>query len=324
MSRGETAVTVADPVEAEKVGSDLFYPQRLAVLDRGSDFSMQFEAFELHSLTFGILSCNRDIRINCDELRTAYHVNIPLTGWIESQAGLTTTTATPGLASLYTPTGPTILRRWHHSSQVLALKIDRWALESELVNLLGRPCSTPVDLFADLEISHGIGASWFALIRDIQGHLLRDDPGGLMKYPVLTAHLESAAITGLLLSARHRYRNELEDPSSKLLPRYVKTVIDAIESDSGKPYTSAELARIAGCSYRRLQEAFKEFSGMTPMAYLREVRLDAARRVLSNSDPSMMSIAEVAYGLGFSNLGRFSSSYFRKFGVKPSTTLRGD
>ncbi|RZI53781.1 MAG: AraC family transcriptional regulator [Pseudonocardia sp.] len=324
MGREERIVTIADAGEAEKIGSALFYPQRLTVLDRGRDFSMHFETFELNSLTFGILSCSRDISIDCAELQTSYHVNIPLTGAIESQIGSATTIATPHLASLYMPTGDTILRRWHSSSQVLALKIDRRALESELTSLLGRPCSTPVDLAGALDVSHGIGASWLSLIRDLQRHLLRDTAEGLTKYPVMAAHLESAAITGLLLSSNHRFRDELEKPSSKLRPRSVKLVIEAIESDAGKPYTSKEMAMIAGCSYRRLQESFKDFAGMTPMEYLREVRLDTARRVLAESDPSTTSVAEVAYSLGFSNLGRFSSSYFAKFGVKPSATLHGD
>jgi AraC-like DNA-binding protein len=61
---------------------------------------------------------------------------------------------------------------------------------------------------------------------------------------------------------------------------------------------------------------------MSPMAYLRHVRLARAHEELRRSDPGQVTVAEVAYRWGFGHLGRFSASYQAQYGVSPSQTLR--
>ncbi|MCW2827829.1 MAG: transcriptional regulator, AraC family, partial [Marmoricola sp.] len=75
-------------------------------------------------------------------------------------------------------------------------------------------------------------------------------------------------------------------------------------------------------SVRALQEGFKRDLGMSPLAYLRLVRLRRAHRVLEQATPESTTVAAVALGLGLLHMGRFAASYRRAFGEMPSETLR--
>jgi len=61
---------------------------------------------------------------------------------------------------------------------------------------------------------------------------------------------------------------------------------------------------------------------MTPLEYLRQVRLEHAHRELLAGDPARQTVTSVAYRWGFPSPGRFSAYYRRTYGVSPSQTLR--
>ncbi|WP_454915175.1 helix-turn-helix domain-containing protein [Xanthobacter sediminis] len=83
--------------------------------------------------------------------------------------------------------------------------------------------------------------------------------------------------------------------------------------------TVPEIACAVGISTRFLDQCFSEVLGLGPAAYLRAVRLDAARRdILGPSG----TVAEIAMRHGFWHLGRFSAYYRAQFGESPSDTLR--
>jgi AraC-like DNA-binding protein len=80
-----------------------------------------------------------------------------------------------------------------------------------------------------------------------------------------------------------------------------------------------DIARAAGVSARTLQTGFKRDRHVTPMQYLRNLRLDAARqRLLAGS-----SVADAAFDTGFAHQGRFAQYYRSRFGHPPSSTCGG-
>jgi transcriptional regulator GlxA family with amidase domain len=95
-----------------------------------------------------------------------------------------------------------------------------------------------------------------------------------------------------------------------------------MHADPAHPYTAGELAAIAGVGVRVLQESFKQHVGVSPMTYLRRLRLDGVHTELSEADPWQVSVSEVAVRWGFTHLGRFAGAYRARFGVAPSQTLR--
>jgi transcriptional regulator GlxA family with amidase domain len=60
---------------------------------------------------------------------------------------------------------------------------------------------------------------------------------------------------------------------------------------------------------------------MTPAAYLRTHRLNAAHRELLSADPAVSTVTEIALRWGFGHPGRFSQIHRKLFDEKPSATL---
>jgi transcriptional regulator GlxA family with amidase domain len=73
-----------------------------------------------------------------------------------------------------------------------------------------------------------------------------------------------------------------------------------------------------------VQLAFRRHLDTTPTAYLRQVRLDAARiELLAAAPEDRVTVTEVAYRWGFCSPSRFAERYRAAFGTTPSETLRG-
>ena len=88
-----------------------------------------------------------------------------------------------------------------------------------------------------------------------------------------------------------------------------------------KTPTLKDLACTAGVSTRTLQRQFQAFLGQTPVETLRTIRLEYARLDLLRGEKGI-SVADIATRWGLTHLGRFSIEYRRRYGEKPSQTLR--
>lgn len=128
-------------------------------------------------------------------------------------------------------------------------------------------------------------------------------------------------MTGFLLTHNHNHSDALLRPQSPAAPYYVKRAEAYIEAHFAEPLSLADIAAQAGVSARSLQNGFQNFRHMTPMAFLRRVRLEHAHRALLMADPAFSSVTDIAIDCGFSHMGEFSALYKRAFGVTPRDTL---
>jgi AraC family transcriptional regulator, ethanolamine operon transcriptional activator len=87
------------------------------------------------------------------------------------------------------------------------------------------------------------------------------------------------------------------------------------------PLQVIDLCRAVGVSRRTLQTSFQQVLGVSPLAYLRAMRLNGARRMLLQGDPAM-KVKDAIETWGFWHLSRFSQEYRRLFGELPSLSLR--
>jgi AraC-like DNA-binding protein len=102
------------------------------------------------------------------------------------------------------------------------------------------------------------------------------------------------------------------------LPRNLARAIQYLRDNLCEPLTLAMLVRASGLTERTLHKQFHGFLGVSPVAYLRRLRLLAAREALSQ--PAAPSVSEVAGSVGFAHLGRFAITYKAAFGETPSIT----
>jgi len=82
-----------------------------------------------------------------------------------------------------------------------------------------------------------------------------------------------------------------------------------------------DLSAAAGVSIRTLGYLFLQNYGTTPMAFVKQERLNKARRLLEQADPSTATVAGIARRCGFTHMGQFSLDYKRSVGESPSETL---
>ncbi|WP_371526331.1 AraC family transcriptional regulator [Streptomyces sp. NBC_01283] len=322
-----TSFRSADVDEARQMIGATFYSNFMDVIDGPRTFSAEFEIGQLGALTVGELSCGADVRMRVGELG-AYHVNILLGGQMHfRQGGGASTVATAERAGVFQPVGDTVVERWTGDCRILAVKMDREALDQRLEQLIGRPVRTPLALAPELDTTRGPGRGWARLVTTVIEDL-REEPGepvdmaSLYALPLVSAPLQEAILNGLLLAVEHPYREELTSPAQKLRPAPVKRAMDAVKEQPEYPFTPAGLAAEARVGVRWLQEAFRRYVGMSPMAYVRDVRLTRVRDELRAAEPGELSVSEVAYRWGFSHLGRFAEQYHARFGELPSQTLR--
>jgi transcriptional regulator GlxA family with amidase domain len=133
--------------------------------------------------------------------------------------------------------------------------------------------------------------------------------------------LEQTVLTGFLLSQTHTYSDALLRPQSAAAPFYVKRAEAFIEAHFSEPLSLADIAAHAGVSARSLQNGFQNFRNTTPMGFLRSLRLKHAHEMLLLSDPSTVTVTEIALRCGFGHLGEFATVYRHTFGEAPRQTL---
>ena len=101
--------------------------------------------------------------------------------------------------------------------------------------------------------------------------------------------------------------------------RAVYTAQAILEQDLVSPPPLSELAGRVGMSLSKFKTVFPRVCGHPPYGYLRCVRLERARHLLSTTD---MSVTQVALEVGYANPSKFSHAFAARFGFKPSRARR--
>lgn len=96
--------------------------------------------------------------------------------------------------------------------------------------------------------------------------------------------------------------------------RQDRHLVHFVESQMGRRRTLVELARGSGRSLSTFKRQFRDVTGQSPAAWLRERRLDRARIVLETTD---RSVTEVALEVGFGSLSHFVHAFRRRFQKTP-------
>ena len=104
--------------------------------------------------------------------------------------------------------------------------------------------------------------------------------------------------------------------------RLVRRADDYMRACLGGPLSLLDLCRELGVSERTLHYAFQEVRGLSPMAYLKAVRLNAVRQELKAATAGTATVRDIAQRWGFWHTGEFAAAYRRLFGELPSQTLK--
>jgi AraC family ethanolamine operon transcriptional activator len=149
------------------------------------------------------------------------------------------------------------------------------------------PAHSPASWEAREQIERAVQAAFFAALRSGCEHLVPPPP--------------------LRVVGRHRRFRQARDHLAAHLH---------------DPVYLSDLCRATGLCPRALENLFQDFLGLSPMAYLRHLRLHQARRALLRSAPASGVVKQTAPAWGFWHLGHFARDYHALFGESPIATLR--
>jgi AraC-like DNA-binding protein len=296
-----------------------FYAHHLNLLRPSRGLDTRLDVLQFGPLAVGDVTFGGDIALRTGEIG-AYHVDLMVSGQIALRQGNQAFGATTRLGAVLLPVGDIAADKVSADSRILALKIDRAALERHIEALIDGPVSSPVWISPTFDVSREPGRAWAALVRLLADEITND--AGLVYQPMVAERLCEAIITGLLLVTDHPYREALERPGPKPAPSAVRRAMDAIHAHPEAAYTARRLAEIAGVSIRSLQEGFRRHVGTTPLSYLRSVRLERAHEDLLRADPRNSTVADVAHRWGFVHQSRFAAAYRARYHASPSQALR--
>jgi len=104
------------------------------------------------------------------------------------------------------------------------------------------------------------------------------------------------------------------EPIGATTPKTLRDAIGLMSDHLEEPFSVPEIAKRVGLSQRQLQRLFANHTGMSPIRYYRDIRLDRARGLVTQTD---MPVLEVALACGFFSPEHFSRAYRLRFGIAP-------
>lgn len=135
--------------------------------------------------------------------------------------------------------------------------------------------------------------------------------------------IERELLAAFLAALRSGCADLISLPSNRIgnRHRHLRQAREYLAAHSRAPLYLEDLCRALGLSPRAVENLFRDFFGITPIAYLRHQRLHGVRRALLHSRPSSGAVKQAALEWGFLHHGHFARDYRQLFGESPTETL---
>ncbi|GES34573.1 AraC family transcriptional regulator [Streptomyces angustmyceticus] len=264
----------------------------------------------------GYFASPLDVRVASAEGRRSYFVNLGVSGAISAARGSLRATLDKSTAGVVNPGESQELRPVRaRGTRFLGLRLDAALVDQEFSALTGHPPLSPIRFDFALDLDTSKGRAVRLLVRSLLEQLDSEDP--LFQRPDVQRGQLRSLVTALLLAQPHSHTDELRGGPPPGRPRAVRAALAFIEANLTEHISLGDLSRAAHCSPRTLSSAFRDRLGVSPLSYVRNLRLDRIRAdILTTTDP----VGTIAYRWGISHLGRFASTYRDRFAELPSDT----
>lgn len=312
-------VRTSDLDASESALSQIYLPLRLRPTDRRPALNTRLVSADLGAVVVGTVELGPEMRIATGAAEN-FHVDFPVRGHSRSQAGTSREIVTsPGAGQVFTP-GTSADLLWSRDTRVLCVMLGASEAERRLTTMLGRELDRPLMFEPVLELGTAAGGVWKHVLRLVDHEMRRDS--GLLGFPLTRSTLAGLVVEALLTGHRHSYSDELRRRQRDRGPAdRIRAAVELLQEEPQRAWTTSQLATAVGIGSRALQDGFRSRLDTSPMAYLRDVRLDRVHDELALGDPAL-AVSDVARRWGFAHLGRFAAEYRRRHGVLPSQTRR--
>ncbi len=161
----------------------------------------------------------------------------------------------------------------------------------------------------------GYGASLLRLIMYSWRELSENS-----SHPAAKKQIEEHLVTLFLLS--FMADDDTAASAANSVPKYLRRAEEFIASNLSDPPSLDKIARVADVSVSTLTRSFRRKYGVTPMAFMKQRRLEMVRGQLLTARDDGTTVTDIATEQGFYHLGQFTVDYRKMFGESPSETRR--
>jgi AraC-like DNA-binding protein len=288
------------------------------------DLCSGFSSFNHRSSSLGGLTieameleCRDAFRVRKVERPTFHSFHFVVKGACHVTSSRQSFTATAGNLFVLQP-NQEAQEHWAEGCEQFIVRIDKSEIEKAVQKMLGHQPSNEI-IFKHMSTDPGI-ADWIGQLSLLPQNSLAGR-SGLFENKHVAFHLEQSLIMMLLSEIEHSCSAEMSHENHGPAPYYVKRVEDMFRANFENEISMADILQVSGVSLRTVFYGFQRWRGTTPMGYLRDMRLDAARQYLAKPVAGPKSVSEAALAAGFTNFSQFSKLYKMRFGEKPSATL---
>jgi AraC-like DNA-binding protein len=293
-------------------------PHDVWLTDRDNPLNFSHNQAKLKNVTINAIYYGSEVSIKAPETEEAFIVKLTLQGGGTAWQGGTAQNFCAGSIYIFNPTRPMTCRLSPDNCQ-LTLRLPRDIVDQFLKDEMSRNLKDPVE-FVD---------SPFCLSKDIPGlksfleGICADlsSPNPSFERRQVAHQAEQLLLSMLLTHMPHNYSEIYERASACPAPYYIRRVEEYIHAHVREDITLQDMANVADTSIRSLQNGFRKYRDASPLEYLRNYRLDLARKDLSDCWSTGRTVTDVAIDLGFTHLSKFSKFYRERFGDMPSQTL---
>lgn len=123
----------------------------------------------------------------------------------------------------------------------------------------------------------------------------------------------------LLVEILTRYFGIHVSHESKVMPLWLENLYMQMQKKDNFALGLSRMYELSGRSAGHVSKALKQYSGLTPTAYINRLRLDYARNLILTTD---LSITDISMEAGFGNLSHFYHQFVKCFKTAPADLRR--
>lgn len=302
----------ASNIEGIIAGMRRIYGEATASVD--ADFVWQANTATLGPVTLVQGTVDALVQLDIAVARHALAINRKMSMHISGLSG--PKSAIPGSKAVIISPGKRVKVQTEPDQRTSNITFTPGFLETQFTALTGKTIQS-LDFESEFNLSSPTGV----LVDQLSQYLVAQISAGPSTVPAaLAASLCETLSRSLLFGQPHSYSYLLDKPAPPSSRTVVRLVEEYVDANAGGPIVADDLARLTGASVQSIDAAFRQHRQTTPLAFLRQRRLERARRLLL-ADP-LMPMAQVAQMAGYLRVDPFLAAYFKTFKESPAETRR--
>ena len=247
---------------------------------------------------------------------------MPLTGRSDVRRNRRCSSLLPGTAMVFRSDEDSVFANSAHFRNI-NLRVSMESLARFVAEELGVTAHTPIEFAEQSVATSGEIRCLVDYIRWVSAQL---DSGVAQPFRHgrhLARHAYDMLLALLLTTVPNNYQERFRSNQGRpAAPAYVRRAEDYMQVHACEPLAVSDVARAVGIATRTLHLGFQRSRSYSVGEYLRNARLELARSELLTARERNLTVTDVALACGFGHMSKFARAYQRRFGEKPSDTLR--